>query len=423
MNLYELQERANKLVALVNEFESNIPDEERDENELIAQHKFADIYCLRAVMQYILGNDETRQNNQTLNNQITSDYLGYVASVFGVDGGRYDFSSGIRKYNFLKYSWTNYTFTKNCSDLIPCNFLYADKYNLAIPSVQQHSKQARIFGYSDYNIGLKNMTSPITQDALITEAQVTNLVNINNNIPSKNNEEVLGSLTSKVLNNTIRFFNYTTQPGGIYHIFSTNESYYPFPTVHLFGISEINSAGPISGNKSIEEAQRYNIKTHGTSFAQQLSYYVTSNTRYRYTYASKVYYYQAEPYIIYYYENNEPYYSVPNKPGCCYFELVFKRRREGCKENNLDFVPAVDTSFDNDPQGLATRLALAQCKPYYYKRPWFNELNVYYTDNGEIQTKLADLIEEESKEMDDITFIKTYKLNYETYAKATGDPL
>ena len=421
MNLYELQERANKLVALVNEFESNIPDEEGNENELIAQHKFADIYCLRAVMQYILGNDETRQNNKTLNNQIQSDYLGYNAEDFlGGEGGYYQFSDGIKRYNFLRYSWITLGLTKKCSDLSPNNFLYADKYNLAIPSVQQWTKQSHCFGVSDYNIGLKNMTSPITQDALITEAQVTNLVNINNNIPKEGRDQV-GDQTQ--IYYTMRFFNYTTQPGGIYHIFSTNESYYPFPTVHLSGIGEINAVGPISGQKSMEEAQRYNIKTKGTSFAQQLSYYIPSNTFYRYTYANNVYTFKAEPYQIYYYNDNEPYYSVPNKPGCCYFELVFKRRREGCKENNLDFVPAIDTSFDNDPQGLATRLALAQCKPYYYKRPWFNELDIYYSEKGEIQTKLADLIEEESKEMNDITFIKTYKLNYETYAKATGDPL
>ena len=83
-----------------------------------------------------------------------------------------------------------------------------------------------------------------------------------------------------------------------------------------------------------------------------------------------------------------------------YHELVFKRRRAGCKEAGLDFIPdaTVDNGIcDNDPQGLAMRLALAQQKPYYYNRPWFKELDEYYTAEGTKQAQLADLIVENSK--------------------------
>lgn len=58
-----------------------------------------------------------------------------------------------------------------------------------------------------------------------------------------------------------------------------------------------------------------------------------------------------------------------------YHELVFKNRRSGSKKTNVDFVPTLDSVADNDPQGLATRFALAQQKKYYKNRPWFNELD------------------------------------------------
>ena len=58
-----------------------------------------------------------------------------------------------------------------------------------------------------------------------------------------------------------------------------------------------------------------------------------------------------------------------------YHELVFKNRRSGCTDYNLDFDSGLTSIPDNDPQGLATRLALAKNKEFYYNRPWFNELD------------------------------------------------
>lgn len=72
-----------------------------------------------------------------------------------------------------------------------------------------------------------------------------------------------------------------------------------------------------------------------------------------------------------------------------YHELVFKNRRPGSKDSNVDFIPTIDTVADNDPQGLATRFALAQQKPYYNNRPWFNELDELY---GKDATKLVNYI-------------------------------
>lgn len=72
-----------------------------------------------------------------------------------------------------------------------------------------------------------------------------------------------------------------------------------------------------------------------------------------------------------------------------YHELVFKNRRTGSSDNNVDFIPASSDIPDNDSQGLATRVVLAQQKPYYSNRLWFKELDSLYGANC---SKLADYI-------------------------------
>lgn len=72
-----------------------------------------------------------------------------------------------------------------------------------------------------------------------------------------------------------------------------------------------------------------------------------------------------------------------------YHELVFKNRRTGSSDNNVDFIPASSSIPDNDSQGLATRVVLAQQKPYYNNRLWFKELDSLYGANC---SKLADYI-------------------------------
>ena len=74
-----------------------------------------------------------------------------------------------------------------------------------------------------------------------------------------------------------------------------------------------------------------------------------------------------------------------------YHELVFKSRRKGTSALELDFVPGLEEIPDNDPQGFATRLALAKQKDYYINRAWFNELDV---ENKFDSSLLADKIEE-----------------------------
>lgn len=87
-----------------------------------------------------------------------------------------------------------------------------------------------------------------------------------------------------------------------------------------------------------------------------------------------------------------------------YHELVFKNRRAGSSDAGVDFKPTLDNVADNDPQGLATRFALAQQKPYYHNRPWFNELDELY---GKDAAKLAYYINNSSvSKTQDETFNK-----------------
>ena len=76
-----------------------------------------------------------------------------------------------------------------------------------------------------------------------------------------------------------------------------------------------------------------------------------------------------------------------------YHELVFKNRRAGSSDAGVDFKPTLDNIADNDPQGLATRFALAQQKPFYNNRPWFKELDELY---GADPTKLVNYINNNS---------------------------
>ena len=87
---------------------------------------------------------------------------------------------------------------------------------------------------------------------------------------------------------------------------------------------------------------------------------------------------------------NDNYYLGYNWQGrAIYHELVFKNRRAGASDTNVDFIPTLDTIADNDPQGLATRVTLAQQKSYYKNRLWFEELDDLYGANC---SKLADYI-------------------------------
>lgn len=121
-----------------------------------------------------------------------------------------------------------------------------------------------------------------------------------------------------------------------------------------------------------------------------------------------------------------------NRQGqAIYHELVFKSRRSGSEAAGVDFTPGLDSVPDNDPQGLATRVALAQQKDYFKNRHWWSELNSVYKAD---MTKFADNILQASVKQDateehgtvymsDTEFMNEYKLPYKLYADSFNQPL
>ena len=70
MNYLELQQRANILVQKVNEYESSLTGQTIDENTILEQHQYADIYSLRPVLKMLFGKTLNERLSRTLLNDI-----------------------------------------------------------------------------------------------------------------------------------------------------------------------------------------------------------------------------------------------------------------------------------------------------------------------------------------------------------------
>ena len=435
MNYQELQDRANIIVQRVNDYEASLPEETVDEETALNEHTYCDIHCLRAVFDWITGCDSTRKANSTLENKINGQVIGlsYYKGNTSYEGVFYP---GLYKYDFrtqtfkeLKFSNTagtsTYPVTSNAIDEGPRHNFAAKRYNLWYYACQYGGDFS--WGYTYFNIGAKNMTGGLIADCLITECQVANLTNTYHNSFS---DLPLTNIADDANSSSI-YSSYALASSGINYYFSGNNSYYPYPTIQYNFNSRPEAreilGAPLITNSSAEAndltnyTQRINIRADG-GFIQECKLYSLLNTYYSRSLSSP----QTIRYNNIIFGNTydiDGQKMVANPIQSCYFELVFKRRREGCKAAGLDFIPSIDTIWDNDPQGLATRLALAQCKPNYRGRPWFEELDEYYTEAGTYQKKLADAIVEATSEMNDTTFMSSYKLNYETFANVMEYPL
>ena len=61
MNLLELQQRANVLVEKANAYEDSLQGVTWNEQEIINQHKYTDIYSLRPIMKLLFGSSITEK--------------------------------------------------------------------------------------------------------------------------------------------------------------------------------------------------------------------------------------------------------------------------------------------------------------------------------------------------------------------------
>lgn len=67
MDLLELQQRANQLVSKVNNYEASLDKYEISETDILAEHKYADLYTLRAVMNLLFGSTADKKCDRSLN--------------------------------------------------------------------------------------------------------------------------------------------------------------------------------------------------------------------------------------------------------------------------------------------------------------------------------------------------------------------
>lgn len=382
MNLFELQTRANALVAKVNAYEDTIEDMTLDENEIIDQHLYADIFCLRTVMHRLFATTPADRASTSLS---TTDIDWSLVTQTAV--GRNE----IWKLNDNTYrtqgSEAQYVgdITTNNDMMSHYNMIVGEpaypyaKYLLNSTSAQTKSKLVSGNCFNVYGAHIS--------DALITESQTSNIfrwnttpedditnVSANSNIP----QQVPGIVTYYLGSGYDGEYSATIP-------YNTNKSSVAvnYNTPAIYGAFYKNIMGP-------EDVVSQQPKNRG---AEGLRMFMPGTTFFNGGAISPIDIYQPFPR----YDTPDGY----NYQGkALYHELTFKRRRAGSSAANVDFLPFKQFEAganDNDPQGLAMRLALAQQKPYYYNRPWFTELDELYTTEGTKQAALADKIIEDSK--------------------------
>ena len=125
MDLLELQQRANVLVDKVNQYEESLTGLELDENQVINEHTYVDIFCLRPVLKLLFGKDVSEKLSRTTvndnplrlylssapaNNQYTTFFKepsGYITVPFEQPVLTYSGTPGGN--DFMASSWNGHT--------------------------------------------------------------------------------------------------------------------------------------------------------------------------------------------------------------------------------------------------------------------------------------------------------------------------
>lgn len=382
MNLFELQTRANALVAKVNAYEDTIEDMTLDENEIIDQHLYADIFCLRTVMHRLFATTPADRASTSLSttdidwSMVTQTAVG-KNEIWKLNDNSYRDQNAIT--GLVNDITTNNDMMSHYNMIVGEPAYPYAKYLLSSTSAQI---KARLVSGNCFNVYGAHIS-----DALVTESQTSNIfrwnttpedditnISANSNIP----QQVPGIVTYYLGSGYDGEYSATIP-------YNTNKSSVAvnYNTPAIYGAFYKDAYGP-------EDIVSQQPKNRG---AEGLRMFMPGTTFFNGGAISPIDIYQ--PF---------PRYDTPtgyNYQGkALYHELVFKRRRAGCSAANVDFLPfkQFETGAnDNDPQGLAMRLALAQQKPYYYNRPWFTELDELYTEPGTKQAALADKIIEKMK--------------------------
>lgn len=358
MDLLELQQRANVLVDKVNQYEENLTGLELDENQVINEHTYVDIFCLRPVLKLLFGKDISEKTSRTTVNDIDFNLISSSAPANNTTISFFENTYSTVEHPFVQNidMWNNYNMTQ-----------------LDIQQLKQMTRQEAI----EKGIGLSYSSN--IKDALVTESQVANLFNWNttSDILTKNNTYTFNrqvpGLVLYYLGNGYDGVYTATIP---YNPVSANINYVNFNTPPLYGAYYDNTDITKSQVGLEMGAECCRVFLPGCNFfggrllsPQQIwqpdKRVGEANVNLGYNYQGKA----------------------------LYHELVFKQRRTGCQDADVDFTEALNAVPDNDPQGLATRLALSHQKEYYFNRPWFKELNSYASNPNSISNLANKIIE------------------------------
>lgn len=342
MDLLELQQRANVLVDKVNQYEESLTGLELDENQIINEHTYVDIFCLRPVLKLLFGKNVSEKTSRTTVNDID---FNLISSNAPANNTTISFFENI-------YSTVEHPFVQNID--------MWNNYNMTQLDIQQLKEMTRQEAI-EKGIGLSYSSN--IKDALVTESQVANLFNWNttSDIITKNNTYTFNrqvpGLVLYYLGNGYASVYTATIP---YNPVSANINYVNFNNPPLYG-AYYDKTDITKSQVGLEMgAECCRIFLPGCNYfggrllsPQQIwqpdKRVGEANINLGYNYQGKA----------------------------LYHELVFKQRRTGCQDADVDFTEALSTVPDNDPQGLATRLTLSHQKDYYFNRPWFKELNSY----------------------------------------------
>lgn len=361
MNLLELQQRANVLVNKVNLYEASLTGTELDENQVLNQHTYVDIFCLRPVLKLLFGKTLSDKLSRTLENDIELPLVSSTAPAWNTF------------FNFFNQEVTSnqHEFIQNIDTYNSSNMLMLD--------TQQYTLTDRDTAIS---LGIRYSYGANIGDALVTESQVSNLFNWNttNDTVVRNNTQT----TNRQVPGIVLYY-LGNDYNGVY------TATIPYSRV-LSNINTVNDSNPPLYGAYYDSSDITKSQVGLDMGAECCRIFVPGCNYLGGKLISPQQIWQPDRKVG---DDNIGYgYNWQGK--AIYHELVFKNRRSGCSNNGVDFIPGLDTIPDNDPQGLATRIVLAQMKNYYYNRPWFNELNTYRSNpNG--STNLADAIHEAAK--------------------------
>ena len=380
MNLLELQQRANILVDKVNQYEASLTGTELDENQVINEHTYADIFCLRPVLKLLFGKDTSDKLSRTLENDIELPLVSSTAPAWNTF------------FNFFNQEVTSnqHEFIQNIDTYNSSNMLMLD--------TQQYTLTDRDTAIS---LGIRYSYGANIGDALVTESQVSNLFNWN----TTNDATVLNN--TKTTNRQV--------PGIVlYYLGNDYNGVYtatiPYSRVSS-NINTVNDSNPPLYGAYYDSSDTTKSQVGLDMGAECCRIFIPGCSYLGGKLISPQQIWQPDRKVG---DDNIGYgYNWQGK--AVYHELVFKNRRSGCSDNGVDFIPGLDAIPDNDVQGLATRVVLSQMKNYYYNRPWFSELNELYSVDGTFTKSLYKNINEKA-------MVNLYEDKLADFIGKSGDP-